>query len=265
MITILRLSGCALAGLVSACGASFGSPVAVGVYDENVTQPNNVDFTAIGSGVSFAAFQAAIPGAFADGRGGVVNCDTFTGDRGYTYAGGVKEFFLFEALGSTYGVGAPGIESTPVSDGGAFAGSPPDFHGVAWNVSLTGAVPGEAIYQIGLTVLSKSRSGVPVDFGTVTATALLSGGGTVSAGRIINEGIGLGDTFFGLVAPAGQSITQVQVRNNSTSPFQSFMWVDDIGFITRPIPEPASLAPGAILAAAAWRSMRRGLRTSVTD
>ena len=248
----------ALVAVLCTCAVSVASPDAVGVYDENTAQPNIVDFTATGSGVSFGAFQAAIPGAFAAGRGGVVNCETFTGDRGYTYAATTKEFFLLEAPGSSYGIGGPSIESTPVSGTGAFAGSPPDFHGVAWNVSITGAAPGEAIYQIGLTVLSKSRQGTPVNFGNVTATALLSGGGTVSASRPISEAIGQGDTFFGLVAPLGQSIVQVTVRNDSTSPFQSFMWVDEIGFITTPIPEPASLgACGVVLAAAATRASRR--------
>src|SRR5688572_15198626 len=103
----------ALVAVLCTCGISVASPDAVGVYDENASQPNTVDFTATGSGVSFGAFQAAIPGAFAAGRGGVVNCETFTGDRGYTYAAFTKEFFLHEGPGSSYGVGGPGIESTP--------------------------------------------------------------------------------------------------------------------------------------------------------
>src|SRR5262245_60225064 len=107
----------------------------VGVYDEDLTQTNTVDFTTSGSGVDFPTFKSEIPDEFASNAGGVLNCHLFRGSRQYTFgAAGTKLFHLNEALGTTYGLGASGIESTPISDDYAFAGSPPSFHGVAWNV-----------------------------------------------------------------------------------------------------------------------------------
>ena len=61
----------------------------VGVYDENISQTNAVDFTASGSAVDYPTFAAQVLAAFAADRGGVINCDDTS--LPFEYAFGVNQ------------------------------------------------------------------------------------------------------------------------------------------------------------------------------
>jgi len=69
--------------------------------------------------------------------------------------------------------------------------------------SISGGVPNEHVVALGVTALSIGGR----DYGNVTATARLAGGGTLSATRHINDATNAGDTFYGLTAPSIASDT----------------------------------------------------------
>ena len=56
--------------MISSAGRAGAVPT-VGVYDENTTQANAVDFEATGSNISLSQFTTEIADAFANDQGGV--------------------------------------------------------------------------------------------------------------------------------------------------------------------------------------------------
>jgi len=244
----------------------------VGVYDETTTQNNNVDFNAMfssGTGGATAAntttastgdgpiysmigpFNGVLAGAFATNAGGVWNFDTqATGN-------------LAEANMLSYGLSQTKTITitqtnpfTPmfVSSGGpthdassiSLSNYLDNINGFSYAFSfsnLTGATLGETgVMELGFTALSASdpNSGIPINFGTVTAIANFSGGGSVTETATIDSIKGAGDTFFGFVAPTGQTITSFSLSSSATG--TGAPDIDDIAFITNAVavPEPTT-------------------------
>ena len=112
-------------------------------------------------------------------------------------------------------------------------------------LSFTGAAENELVTAFGVTVPSSS-----LQILNVTATAQFSDGSSSTAMRAITETMGAGDTFFGFRAPAGQSIVALTLSNSAGNAIP----LDDIAFLTSPVPEPSVLLlVGAGLAATASR------------
>jgi hypothetical protein len=83
-------------------------------------------------------------------------------------------------------------------------------------------------------------------------TATFSGGTTSTLSRALAGTQNNNDTFYGFVAPDGQSITSLAVTRSARVPF------DDLGFVTTvPIPEPATAAVVATAMAGLLARRRR--------
>lgn len=214
---------------------------AVGVYDENIVAANTVDFVAGGSSVDNVDFAASVAADFQIDHGGVIDASILT-FGGYDY--GVsqnKSLKLNIAEDTNYAIGAePGLVE-PISGTGAYASTGgPAFNSpysyTSFDFEVVGGGVDEHVIEVGVTVLSFTGR----DYGNVTVTGRLNGGGTVSATRPINEDAGLGDTFFGLTAPEGDHFTGFSLSYDSDLDKQ--LWFDDIGFRTSSPPNQAPVA-----------------------
>lgn len=199
----------------------------VGVYDENVIQPNTVDFVASGSAVTNVQFSADVAAAYAQDSGGVINGEVLGAYHSY----GVDHQKVLEILpgdGTNWGIGAP-FNPIPISGTGAFATFSPTYNYLDLNfVNIDGGSANEHVVEFGLTALSTSYK----DFGNVTVAGQLAGGGEVSAVRHINDMAGQGDTFYGLKAPTGDYFTGLTIRYDGSVTSNYNMFFDDVGFIT---------------------------------
>ncbi len=199
----------------------------VGVYDENVIDPNTVDYVATGSSINNTDFTTQMATAFAQDSGGVMNADYL----GQVWSYGVdqdKTITVEPASGEGWGVGT----GYHISGDSGFATSSP-FNTLTLNFSLSNGAPNEHIVSVGVTALSITGR----DYGNVTATAQLISGNTVSATRHIDDPTTEGDTFYGLAAPANDYITSLTLSYdgpvNGTP--DTRLWFDDLGFITAPV------------------------------
>jgi hypothetical protein len=272
---------CSNFGLTNAAPVSIPT---VGVYDETTTQSNNVDANATfssgtggataantttastGNGATYSGvgpFNAVLAGAFAANAGGVWNFDTQA--TGNLSSANVLSYGVSQTKTITITETNP---STPmfVSSGGPTHDASSislnnyldNINGFSYAFSfsnLTGGSLGETgVTELGFTALSASdpNTGVPINWGTVTGIANFSGGGSVTETATINALKGAGDTFFGFIAPSGQTITSFSLSSstaNTGSPD-----IDDIGFVTNAVvPEPSVallfLAAAAVLIA----------------
>jgi Bacterial Ig domain/Cadherin domain len=210
----------------------------VGVYDENLVATNTVDYVATGSTISNTEFAAEVAVAFAQNTGGVIDASLLSG----RYEFGVDQsksidFWPSSPETNNWGIGTPGNDR-PISGSGAFATI--GFAGLesfrsttfAFGTLYNGA-PNEHVVKMGITALSLTGR----DYGIVTTTAYLSGGGTVSASRRISESNSQGDTFFGLTAPTGEYITEFRIGYDGAIESPDIrLFFDDIGFITNFVP-----------------------------
>jgi hypothetical protein len=239
--------GCILTG--SASGQGFPT---VGVYDDT-DQPNEVDFVAEGSALNLSQFKADVAVAFSNNFGGVHQCNIIGPTAGpYPLAIGISQAKTLIMTGhpsNRVGVTTSGPFSQSISEIGLWGSSRPTLTFFLTNVSL--GVAHEAVVQFGLTIGSTDF----FSLGQVTATATFSGGGNASASRLIGELAGLGDTFFGFAAPRGQSITSVTF----THPSGLTMPIDDVGFITAPLPVLTIARQGASQLRISWPTNAAGL------
>ncbi|MDX1925156.1 MAG: Ig-like domain-containing protein [Pirellulaceae bacterium] len=213
----------------------------VGVYDENIEALNAVDFVATGSTLTNTQFAAEVAVAFARNAGGVIDGTLLASQ----YEFGVEQsksigFGPTSPETNNWGGGTPG-DNRPISGVGAFAtvgfAGLESFRSTTFGFgNIANGVPNEHVIKIGITALSLTGR----DYGIVTTTAYLSGGGSVSASRRISEANSQGDTFFGLSAPAGEYITSFKIGYDGpvVSP-DVRLWFDDIGFITNFTPNRA--------------------------
>jgi hypothetical protein len=222
----------------------------VGIYDENTIQPNTVDFQPTGNTWLLSNVEQTIGLKFASDLGGVFQCEENSSDRQLvlSYGADNSKILTLDGVPSSFGVEASNSGVRSISGVALFAGlySPTVAQESFSFDSITGGLPAEELTRLGLTILSANR-----DYGLVTATATFSDGSTAVASRHIQEAAGLGDTFFGFVAPPGASILEL----NFSAPSGHQFFFDDVAFVTAP--EPSSIFLLAIGATALLCRARR--------
>src|SRR4051794_39954733 len=140
----------------------------VGVYDENAVNTNAVDFVATGSSVTNTQFAADVASAYARDLGGVINGSVLGSLHGY----GVDHNKMLTVSSPTnWGIGqGPAISGT-----GSFSTVSPNYNKFTLNFgSITNGAAGERVVEFGITAMSYGE-----DYGNVTVTGNLSGGGTL--------------------------------------------------------------------------------------
>ena len=195
----------------------------VGVYDENVIEPNTIDFVATGSSLSNTDFAGRVATAFAQDSGGVIDGSALSSV--YTYGTSqARSLAVTTNLGIESGYQISGTS-------GFISGAHLASLGIS---SISGTNADEHVVTLGVTALSVTGN----DYGAVTATARLARGGTMSATRQINEATKAGDTFYGFTAPANDYFIGLDVVYGGTAPdlAATRLRLDDIGFITANVP-----------------------------
>lgn len=257
----------------------------VGVYDEQTTQPNTVNFSATVDAnpneISYTTFKNQVEAAWLKGTGAVVDFETggpgSSGSYGLIkaeYDSGDKILNIADPAG-TYRGPHNYAGRTPIS-GTKFLGSdtPPFVFNFPWITDADGNwLESEYVAAAGFTVLSREERPANEFPAMFEATAYFSGGGSHSVLHEIGDEAGTGDTFFGFRAPGGEAITGLIVQpvewSDATSSWvphsvNIIAGIDDFGFIAVPEPGSALLllaaALSVLLAAgrrrAAWRGQR---------
>jgi len=192
-----------------------------GTYDSHTgnADPENV--------IDLTTFQALIGPAFDTGAGGVVDAESGGLDGQDIIANfgvsGTKSVTISSTGGTIHrGTGGNSGNRLPTSGDGRFAKSNNgDF---VFDIGpVTGGAPGEAVtYFAGTLLYRDDRDMNP------QVTATFSGGGTVTATADMAMGAPSNskDTFFGFVAPPGESIVNV------TFDLANYTNLDDMAFIT---------------------------------
>jgi len=258
--------------ILSSAEAAF---VAVGTYDEQISQPNAVDSDAgsfSGSGTQLTVtgsgdFDDDVAAAFSQGLGGVIDFDSGSLTDGttidVTYAAGSKNLQVTRTDGN-YALSVTAADGTNQQQGTAISGTEvlAGFGYTGYELSLavgpitdvgSGATLDEKVVELGFTILSRDRGGYPTD---VTATANYSGGGQGLIGpETIDQANGMDDTFFGFRAPSGQYITSVDLTSTT-----GFLHMDDLAFITVPEPCALTLVNSGCLGLLLWRRFSRRRR-----
>jgi hypothetical protein len=254
--------------LVNQC-AQAGTFGTVATYD-SPSNSNTVD-TDTGGLVSFSADVAT---AYGLEQGGVVDflagfgtslnpssvSSNFTIDFGIANS---KSLSVASTDGLHIYTNNVAGQVTPISDTQAFL-TDSDFNFSLAFGPITGGDMGEAIAEVGFTILSRNVGGDAV----VNVTANFSGGGSSSInGEVIGSALGSDDTFFHFAAPTGESITSLDFVNNGTgTDLQRRLPIDDFGFITTsfgadntPVPEPTTIAVWSLLGfgLVSYRRLRR--------
>ncbi len=238
----MRITNMSMAMLVLLFTAPVWSAYStVGVYDPHDAPHNNdVDQNATfssatgGAGsdnlLDLGAMQSIIADAFNQNAGGVVDFESGSME-GQTVAATygtakTKTFRFTNTTGSmTVGTGTnPAPDSRKPISGQYRAAKSTTSNWVFSFDGITGAAPDEKILIFGATLIERdSAATVPMvtatfsDGSTVTATADMLGDSVSPNNK---------DTFFGFVAPPGQSITSVNFQVNQ------YVHMDDVAFVT---------------------------------
>ncbi len=219
-------------------GTASAAPV-TDIYDEQLVQPNAVDYVAAGSTVALEAFKAHILNAYQQDHGGVIDGSVLS--SAYQFGVNESKTLRFGTTdGTNWGIGSPTITVLPISGTGAFGGITQgsfDYTAFAFN-EITDGEQDEHVVSFGVTVLSSLNR----DYGNVTVTGRFASGSTVSATRAITEQPTFGDTFYGFAAPAGDYFSGFTMEYDGAIVPDVRLWFDDIGFITAVVPEPSSAA-----------------------
>lgn len=284
--TLTLLATAVLAFTLNASGASL-----TGTYDEQVFQTNEVDqlasfvsstggatsanmISGTTAGSAYTTFKADVASAFSGSTGGVIDFDTDLGGEivndifspitsPITAAYDASKTFNM-AYSFTTGAAfrtnnqtnrTPISDSSDINEGGIFQTTVENPGTLTLDLSLTNA-PDDLISQFGFTFLSRTSR----DYGTVTAVASFSDGSTLTS-SFLNTSFAAGaqDTFFGFIAPTGESITQVTLTSSQGPGFIAGFSLDDAAFVTSAIPEPTSSAMllGASMLMLGLRKRRR--------
>jgi len=213
-----------------------GTFISTGVY--NADSANNAVDTDPGG--TLASFTSAVATAHSNNLGGVTDFETgFTNSGSNTHIG-----TTFDVV---YGTDRTKKLSFTSSDGmhvwhNNTAGQVdtisdpnnllPDSD-VASTLTLgpiTGGQPFERVTEVAFTALSRSTYSTG---GIIDATAHFSGGGSQNTVSTVSNVAGADDTFFHFVAPAGESITSLDIANTSGlgTTGQRRVAIDDLAFI----------------------------------
>jgi len=221
-----------------------------GVYDPG-SDANDVDASAAfasGTGsitaanrMDLATFKPLVASAFTAGTGGVLSFDTVgdtvnspTSFTSSSFSGFTTTFTFSTGNTSIFSgsVPAPGGR-VPTSGGGALQrGANDDFNFNGFTVN--GAGPGIGLTHFGATLIHRT------DAQSWSVTANFSGGGSLVFSPVsfaTGDSANTKDTFFGVAAPEGETISSVAFTGNG------FTWIDDVAFITN-IPEPTTASLG---------------------
>jgi len=221
-----------------------GSAVAgfntVGVYDPTDGPYNNdIEQSAVFKEgmdsayvIDIESFRGLLARAYPTDAGGVVNAEPpgdLEPDESILAMYGAnlsKSLQILPHPGKSFGTGGTGSgERIPISGETRFSYA--DQHLVA-NIGELSGDPGEVVTAFAVTVIDRDRSSCTPGGCETTAVATFSGGGTVTSAAIMFDGTVSSDqdTFFGFVAPLGQSIVSVEITMPQWSHY------DDFGFIT---------------------------------
>ncbi|OXU15553.1 LamG-like jellyroll fold domain-containing protein [Sedimentisphaera salicampi] len=252
LLALFLLLGC---GLASA--ATFE---AVGVYDEQEVQTNQVDYsmsysnsstwtTGIGQTLgesqvmTYEQFKAMVEEYYLDGDGGVINFDNAEMSDSASFVAsfdGAQRQFTVNATGNTGASGtvkntASGGDRTPISGDKRLQGNTNRYE---FEFSdFTGMDP-QDIIAAGITILG--RDGSSTDWWRVIAYYTNGDdSGSTSTSRYINMSSGdtSEDSFSGIRAPEGYWITKLRVHCDN-----SWTWsaADDLGFVFKSSYKPYS-------------------------
>lgn len=236
----------------------------VGVYDHPTNIPNQVDQSAVvdsyfnagpANVITVSLFTTQMSNAFNADQGGVFNFDNVAANANLT--GVSLSYGTSQTKSLTLGHGSGNLFSAITTLSEAVSGDQmgvknisaldPDFTFVFSSFANNAGAADLGVTRFGFTFLSQGISNA-VLYGSLQATATFSGGGWVTAKATVNNTRSLADTFFGFAAPAGQTITQVTLPVGVTGD----AFIEDVGFITMPIPESSPLlllGMGALVAA----------------
>jgi hypothetical protein len=238
----------------------------VGVYDEQSTQPNAVDFsmpysnnttwtTGIGQVLgakqvlTAAEFTPLAEAAHTVGRGGVINFDTGTLTDSQTlhvnFADGSKGMTLTNHPdnGGTYAIGGVSGNRTAISGTNSLGRSgTPHFDFVLGG--FAGFEPDEHVTAVGVTLLGRNGTGGNSNWRVIAFYTNGTESGSSSTFRSLNTNTGntTHDSFTGIIAPDGYWITRLRVHSDSGA----FTSIDDLAIITKVIPEPSTALLGMI-------------------
>ena len=198
----------------------------VGYYADN--QTNTISFEAVGNTLTLSNVCSSIGEAWTNGFGGVYQCEVLYGSDAIPMDYGTSKTVYLNSVGYNIGQASGWGTVVPISGNGFFSWNeysggyemPLQFGGIA------NGVPNEQLVGFGLTILSETG----VDFGPITMEADFSDGTTNLVSRAIDEDAGLGNTFFGIKAPVGTSITNLIFQFNTN--ITTIVPFDDIVFFT---------------------------------
>jgi hypothetical protein len=232
---------CVVLALVLVTGGSAAASFnTVGVYDPTDGPYNNdIEQSAVFKEgmdsayvIDLQSFRDLLARAYPTDAGGVVNAEppgdleadgSIVAKYGENFS---KSLQLLPHPGKAYSTGGTGSgERQPISGETRF--SYVDQHPVV-NIGELSGDPGEVVTAFAMTVVDRDRPSCTPGGCETFATATFSGGGTITSVAIMFDGTVSNDqdTFFGFVAPLGQSITRVEI----TMPQWSYY--DDFAFIT---------------------------------
>ena len=260
-----------LAALLVASALPAAAVTTTGIYDHPSNNTNQVDqdahfFSGTGGAnaanvISVGAFTPQVLAAFNSDLGGVFTFDNVPVNANVTTVS--LSYGTGQSKSLTLGQGSPGtlssvitILSEPISSDQVgvknISAVRPDFTFVFSSFANNAGAPDLGVTQFGFTFLSQGIAS-PVNYGLLKATATFSGGGTVTAAAVVNTTRTNGDTFYGFIAPAGQTITQVTMPVGVTGD----AFIDDVGFTTQAAPEPTTVALAVVGAIGFFVSRRR--------
>jgi len=250
LITFVGLAGSAAAATVYTSVGSFPGLSGSGPIKFEAT-------TDTGNQLSHSTFSAAVTTAFTNNTGGVLDYEAANrnndqpGAQGVDFGTGGLFRLGFAQLFNT--TGTAGRTATSGNLITTFGSATPTITIGSIYDSSGNFISGAGVTQVGFAMLSRNDYAA-----TVQVTANFSGGGSSVASRLIGSSADGGEnTFFGFIAPDGQTINSLSlVMTRSDTGGSAFMGLDDFGFVTN-IPEPSVALIGGFGILALLRRRRR--------
>ncbi|MGE9267125.1 MAG: PEP-CTERM sorting domain-containing protein [Verrucomicrobiales bacterium] len=239
--------------------------IATGVVRNYATA--GVDTNSSGNGLAsadpldVAGFATNVGNAYDNDMGGVINfedpitaSDTSSGhtDLAVTYGGGKALNIISsgDSTNSIYTNAFSSLGSVSGSDGLLQVGG----SNTAWRLTFDPQAP-EIITTAAFSLLSRNNTGqdVTVRWFIDGETDPLNAAFTTT--ESIASGVNVDNTFFAYEAPDGSAITSFRIEFLGTQGDRR-LGIDDLAFITEPIPEPSALLLLGLAAPAVLRRKR---------